>query len=74
MSKESNTGSTSFQIEGFTNRINTITEHLSKMKKDHSGRRGLLILVAKRRKLLSYLKKTNSKEYVDIVSKLKIRK
>ena len=74
MSKNSNTGSTSFQIEGFTKKINSITIHLSKMKKDHSSRRGLLNLVSKRRKLLKYLKKTNLQEYVDVVSKLNIRK
>jgi len=74
MSKNSNTGSTSFQIEGFTERINSITKHLSTMKKDHSSRRGLLNLVSKRRKLLNYLKKTNPQEYVDVVNKLKLRK
>ena len=74
MSKNSNTGSTSFQIEGFTERINSITKHLSTMKKDHSSRRGLLNLVSKRKKLLNYLKKTNPQEYVDVVNKLKLRK
>ena len=74
MSKNSNTGSASFQIEGFTERINSITKHLSTMKKDHSSRRGLLNLVSKRRKLLNYLKKTNPQEYVDVVNKLKLRK
>ena len=74
MSTKSNTGSASFQIEGFTERINTITKHLSTMKKDHSGRRGLLNLVSKRKKLLNYLKKSNPQEYVDVVNKLKLRK
>jgi len=74
MSKNSDTGSTSFQIEGFTERINSITKHLSTMRKDHSSRRGLLNLVSKRKKLLNYLKKTNPQEYVDVVSKLKLRK
>ena len=76
MTKEvkSNSGSTTFQIEGFTDKINIITNHLSKMKKDHSSRRGLLNLVSKRKKLLNYLKKHNPKEYVDIVIKLKLRK
>jgi len=74
MSKKSNTGSTSFQIEGFTERINMITKHLSTMKKDHSSRRGLLNLVSKRKKLLNYLKKSNPQEYVDVVNKLKLRK
>ena len=74
MSKNSNTGSTTFQIEGFTERINSITKHLSTMKKDHSSRRGLLNLVSKRRRLLNYLKKKNPQEYVDVVTKLKLRK
>jgi len=74
MSKNSNTGSASFQIEGFTERINSITKHLSTMKKDHSSRRGLLNLVSKRKKLLNYLKKNNPQEYVDVVNKLKLRK
>ena len=68
------TGSASHQIEGFTKRIKTITNHLSTMKKDNSSRRGLLNIVSKRKKLLSYLKKTNSVEYVNIVDKLKLRK
>ena len=74
MAKKNDTGSASVQIEGFTKRIKSITEHLSTMRKDHSGRRGLLNLVSKRRKLLKYLKRTNSAEYVDIVNKLKLRK
>ena len=74
MSTKSNTGSASFQIEGFTERINAITKHLSTMKKDHSSRRGLLNLVSKRKKLLNYLKKSNPQEYVDVVNKLKLRK
>tara|TARA_B110000263_G_C15151260_1_gene437983 strand:+ start:194 stop:418 length:225 start_codon:yes stop_codon:yes gene_type:complete len=74
MSKDTNTGSATFQIEGFTDRINSITKHLSTMKKDHSGRRGLLILVSKRKKLLNYLKKANPQGYLDVVNKLKLRK
>ena len=68
------TGSASYQIEEFTQRIKTITEHLSKMKKDNSSRRGLLNIVSKRKRLLNYLKKTNSKEYLKIVEKLNLRK
>ncbi len=52
---KNDTGSTSVQISHFTQRINKINEHLKLMKKDHSSRRGLLILVSKRRKLLKYL-------------------
>ena len=74
MTKKNDTGSAAVQIEGFSNRIKSITEHLSTMKKDHSSRRGLLNLVSKRRKLLTYLKKTKPNEYVKVVNKLKLRK
>ena len=68
------TGSTSYQIEEFTIRIKTITDHLAIMKKDNSSRRGLLNIVSRRKRLLNYLKKTNTVEYVKIVDKLKLRK
>ena len=68
------TGSASYQIQEFTKRIKTITDHLSKMKKDNSSRRGLLNIVSKRKRLLNYLRKTNSKEYLKIVEKLNLRK
>ena len=71
---DKNTGSTSVQIAHFTNRINTINTHLKGMKKDHSSRRGLLILVSKRRKLLKYLQRTNLQEFIALTDKLKIRK
>ena len=76
MTKNNNTdtGSASYQIEEFTKRIKTITDHLSTMKKDNSSRRGLLNIVSKRKRLLNYLKKTNSEEYVKIIEKLKLRK
>ncbi len=71
---KNDTGSTSVQISHFTQRINKINEHLKLMKKDHSSRRGLLILVSKRRKLLKYLKKTNLQEFISLTEKLNIRK
>ena len=71
---ENNTGSSSAQIAILTERINNITAHLKDNKKDHSGRRGLLIMVSKRRKLLNYVKKNNSAEYVKLIKDLKIRK
>ena len=76
MTKQKNidTGSASYQIEEFTKRIKSITDHLSTMKKDNSSRRGLLNLVSKRKRLLNYLKKNNSAEYVKVVDKLKLRK
>ena len=72
--KESNSGSTEAQIAIFTERIKNITSHLKLNKKDHSGRRGLVILVSKRRRLLDYLRKTNVDSYKNILKKLEIRK
>tara|TARA_B100000029_G_scaffold499181_1_gene569199 strand:+ start:11 stop:241 length:231 start_codon:yes stop_codon:yes gene_type:complete len=72
--KNNNTGDTEFQIENFTNRINTINKHLGKMKKDHSSRRGLLNLVSKRRRLLDYLRKNDLKKYNDVLKKFNLRK
>ena len=73
--KENNdTGATETQIAIMTERIRNITSHLKSNKKDHSGRRGLVILVAKRRKLLNYLRKTNFNSYKNILEQLNIRK
>ena len=72
--KENDTGSAETQIAVLTERIKNITSHLKNNKKDHSGRRGLVILVSKRRKLLSYLRRTNINSYKNILEKLKIRK
>jgi len=71
---ESNSGSTETQIAIFTERIKNITTHLKLNKKDHSGRRGLVILVSKRRRLLDYLRKMNVDSYKNILKKLEIRK
>lgn len=71
---EKNTGSSAAQISILTERINNITDHLRDNKKDHSGRRGLLIMVSKRRKLLNYIKKRNAVEYMELIKELKIRK
>ena len=68
------TGSSQSQIAIFTERINNITSHLKSNKKDHSGRRGLVILVSKRRKLLNYLRKNNLDSYKNVIEKLNIRK
>ena len=72
--KENDTGSTEAQIAVLTERIKNITSHLKNNKKDHSGRRGLVILVSKRRKLLNYLRRTNVNSYKSILEKLNIRK
>ena len=71
---ENDFGSTETQIVIFTERIRNITGHLKQNKKDHSGRRGLVILVSKRRRLLDYLRKTNLNGYKNILEQLNIRK
>jgi small subunit ribosomal protein S15 len=68
------TGSTDVQVAVLTNRINQITEHLQTNRKDHSSRRGLLQMVSRRRKLLSYLQRTNHARYQGLVERLKLRK
>lgn len=68
------TGSSDVQIAILTQRINEISEHLKKHAKDHASRRGLLILVARRRKLLDYLKRTAVDRYAAILQKLNLRK
>ena len=72
--KENDTGSTETQIAVLTERIKNITSHLKNNKKDHSGRRGLVILVSKRRKLLNYLRREDINSYKSILEKLNIRK
>ena len=71
---ENDSGSTETQIAIFTERIRNITDHLKQNKKDHSGRRGLVILVSKRRRLLDYLRKINLNGYRNILEQLNIRK
>ena len=73
-SNENDSGSSESQIAVFTERINSITLHLKANKKDNSGRRGLVLLVSKRRKLLNYLQKNNLDSYKNVIEKLKIRK
>ena len=72
--KENDTGSTKTQIAVLTERIKNITSHLKDNKKDHSGRRGLVLLVSKRRKLLNYLRREDINSYKNILEKLNIRK
>lgn len=68
------TGSPEVQVAILTERIQNLSVHLDSNKKDVSSRRGLLTMVARRRKLLDYLKKTNEKRYVALIKKLGIRK
>jgi small subunit ribosomal protein S15 len=69
-----NTGSTEVQIAILTAEIENLKDHLLEHKKDNHSRRGILLMVAKRRKLLSYLKRTNPTGYTDILAKLSLRK
>ena len=71
---KNDTGSTEVQIAILTERINNITSHLKLNKKDNSGRRGLVLLVSKRRRLLNYLRKNNVDSYQNVITQLKIRK
>ncbi|HAM70628.1 MAG TPA: 30S ribosomal protein S15 [Verrucomicrobiales bacterium] len=71
---EKDTGSADVQIAILTERINELTEHLQKNKKDHSSRRGLLMMVGQRRRLLDYLHQTDTSRYQAITKKLKLRK
>ena len=68
------TGSPEVQIALLTERINHLTEHLRTHKKDHHSRRGLLMMVGKRRGLLDYLIKTDIERYRSIIAELGIRK
>jgi small subunit ribosomal protein S15 len=71
---KNDTGSTEVQCAILTKKINTLTEHLKIHRKDHSSRRGLLILVGKRRRLLDYLKDISNQRYEDLIKKIDIRK
>jgi small subunit ribosomal protein S15 len=68
------TGSPEVQIALLSNRIAALTEHLKVNKKDHSTRRGLLAMVARRKKLLAYLSGENYAKYIEITDTLKIRR
>ena len=72
--KKNDTGSPESQIRVFTERINSINSHLKNNKKDNSSRRGLMILVSKRRRILKYLKKRNLNQYTELIKELNIRK
>lgn len=73
-SKNGDTGSAEVQIAILTERINNLSEHLQAHKQDVHSRRGLLRLVAKRRKLLDYLTAKDINRYKDIIEKLGIRR
>ena len=71
---EKDTGSPEVQIALLTERINGLSEHFKTYKKDHHSRRGLLMMVSQRRRLLDYLKKENMKRYRAVIEKLGLRK
>jgi len=71
---ETDTGSPEVQVGLLTHRIKYLTEHLKVHKKDHHSRRGLLVLVGRRRRLLNYVKNKDVQRYRDIISTLGLRR
>lgn len=72
--KDGDTGSTEIQVAVLTERIVNLTEHFKTNKKDHHSRRGLLIMVGRRRRLLDYLKRKDFNRYESLIKKLGLRK
>jgi len=72
--KTEDTGSPAVQVTSLTARINELTEHLKANKKDHMARRGLLVMVGKRKKLLKYLANKDSSAYLALIKKLGLRR
>ena len=73
-SHEKDTGSSEVQVALLSARISHLTEHLKTHRKDFHSRRGLLMMAARRRKILDYLKRTDLKRYQAIIEKLELRK
>jgi len=71
---ENDTGSSEVQIAILTKKINRLNEHLKENKKDHHSRRGLVIMVGKRKRLLGYLKSNDIAKYKKIIEELGLRK
>jgi small subunit ribosomal protein S15 len=71
---ERDTGNTRVQVALLTERINHLTEHLREQKKDHHSRRGLLMLVGRRRRFLDYLQRTDLEGYRALIKELGLRK
>jgi small subunit ribosomal protein S15 len=71
---DKDTGASEVQIALLTERINQLTEHCKKFKKDKSGQRGLLILVGQRRRMLKYIQRTNLEKYRSLIKELGLRK
>lgn len=72
--KTTDTGSSAVQITALTERIAELTKHLKVNKKDFAARRGLLQMVGQRRRLLRYLARTDSQQYLNLIQKLNLRK
>ncbi len=71
---DADTGSPEVQIAMLTHRINELTQHLNSHQKDHASRRGLLMLVSRRRRLLDYLRGEDQEGYLKIIGRLSLRK
>jgi len=71
---DSDTGSAEVQIAVLSKRISDLTEHLKSHKKDHASRRGLLMLVGRRRRMLEYLKREDINRYRELVARLGLRR
>ncbi|PIU29151.1 MAG: 30S ribosomal protein S15, partial [Candidatus Hydromicrobium americanum] len=71
---ENDTGSSEVQVAILTKKINILNEHLKANKKDHHSRRGLVIMVGKRKRLLEYLKNNDVNKYKKIIEELGLRK
>lgn len=72
--EKGDTGSPEVQCAILTERINSLTDHFKTHQKDHHSRRGLLILVGRRRRLLDYLKKKDEGRYSNLIKRLELRK
>ena len=72
--QEGDTGSPEVQVAILSERIKNLSEHFKGHKKDNHSRRGLLMMVNKRRSLLDYLRKTDGQRYLDLIAKLGLRK
>ena len=71
---ETDTGSSDLQVAMLTDRINKLTEHLKKNKHDHASRRGLLKMIGRRKRLLSYINNRDSERYQALIKRLGIRR
>lgn len=71
---DTQSGTTEAQVTALTSRISEITEHLKVNKKDHMARRGLLVMVGRRKRLLAYIAKKDTPSYLELIKKLGLRR